>query len=198
MLEEKNVLITGAKGGLGTAVTRAFLGAGARVAGVSRSIADTDFPHALFLATPADIGTAEGVRRAWETTLQAFGRVDAVVHLVGGFTSGTNADETSDADVERMLDLNYRSALTLARVVMPYFRQQRAGRFAAIGSRIVEAPAPATAAYAAAKAALVAWMRTLDEEARPLGVRARVLLPDTLTEAETRRVTDELLEFAAS
>ena len=96
------------------------------------------------------------------------------------------------------MDLNYRSALTLARVVMPYFRAQGAGRFAAIGSRIVEAPAPLTAAYAASKAALVALMRTMDEEARPVGVRARVLLPDTLDEATTQRVTRELWEFASS
>lgn len=197
-LDGKCVLITGAKGGLGNHVTRAFLQAGARVAGVSRSIADADFPHAQFLAVAADVGTADGAARAFAQTLAAFGRVDAVIHLVGGFVAGKNAEETDAADVERMLDLNYRSALTLARVAMPYFRAQGAGRFAAIGSRIVEHPAPMTAAYAASKAALLALMRTMDEEARPAGVRVRALLPDTLTEEESRRVTAELLEFVDS
>ncbi|MBL8234880.1 MAG: SDR family oxidoreductase, partial [Bryobacterales bacterium] len=124
--------------------------------------------------------------------------LDGVIHLVGGFASGAMADETGSDEVERMLDLNYRSAITLARAVMPHLRKQRSGRFAAIGSRIVEAPAPLTAAYAASKAALVAWMRTLDVESAPMGVRVHVLLPDTLNESETARVTRELLEFIAS
>lgn len=197
-LDDKCVVITGAKGGLGTTVTGAFLAAGARVAGVSRSISDSDFAHAQFFAVPADVGSADGAQRAMKSALSAFGRVDCVVHLVGGFVSGKTADESSVDDVERMLDLNYRSALTLSRAVLPYFRQQQAGRFAAIGSRVVDVPAPMTAAYAASKAALVALMRTIDLEVSPLGVRARVLLPDTLTEAESLRVTRELMEFAAS
>ena len=198
LLEQKCVFITGAKGGLGSVVTRAFLDAGAHVAGVSRSISPEDFPHERFIPVTADIGTAAGARQALDTALTEFGRLDAVIHLVGGFTKGQTVEQTTTADVERMLDLNYRSALTLARVVMPYFRSHSAGRFAAISSRIVEAPAPLTAAYAASKAALVALMRTLDEDGRPAGIRASVLLPDTLDEATTRAVTHELLEFAAS
>ncbi|MBL8232431.1 MAG: SDR family NAD(P)-dependent oxidoreductase, partial [Bryobacterales bacterium] len=98
-LNDKCVLITGAKGELGTAVTRAFLATGSRVAGVSRSIANSDFPHAQFLAVPADIGSVEGARSAVNTALAAFGSLDGVIHLVGGFASGAMADETGSDEV---------------------------------------------------------------------------------------------------
>ena len=59
-LEGKVVIITGAKGGLGTFVTEAFLAAGARVAGVSRSIQASDFPHPEFTAVPAELSAVIG------------------------------------------------------------------------------------------------------------------------------------------
>ena len=61
-LSNKVVLITGANGGLGGAVTNAFLGAGARVAGVARKIQNSDFPHANFTAYPAELGSADAAR----------------------------------------------------------------------------------------------------------------------------------------
>jgi NADP-dependent 3-hydroxy acid dehydrogenase YdfG len=84
--------------------------------------------------------------RAHAGAVEAFGHVDAVVHLVvGGFAMGALVEETSEAELERMLDVNLRTAWTVARVVMPYFRARRAGRLAVMGSRIVEEPAARTA-----------------------------------------------------
>jgi NAD(P)-dependent dehydrogenase (short-subunit alcohol dehydrogenase family) len=54
-LEGKVALITGAKGGLGSFITQAFLAAGAKVVGVSRSIQASDFPHPGFAAVPAEL-----------------------------------------------------------------------------------------------------------------------------------------------
>lgn len=191
-----NILVIGASGALGSVVTRTFLEKGARVAGVARTapaLADE-----RFLGLAADTGSVAGVQRVLDAAVQSFGRVDAVVHLVGGFAAGPLVEETTDQELQRMLDLNLRSAWNVARVALPYFRAQGAGRFAAIASRIVEAPAPRTAAYAASKAALVAMMRTLDRETRDSGVRSGVLLPDTLDEAVMAQVTAELWEFVTS
>jgi NAD(P)-dependent dehydrogenase (short-subunit alcohol dehydrogenase family) len=129
--------------------------------------------------------------------VKACGRVDCVIHLVGGFASGPRVEETTTADIDRMFSLNLHSAWTLARVAMPRFRQQGFGRFAAVASRVVEEPVPLTSAYAASKAALVALMRTLDAEGLEAGIRAKVLLPPTLDANVIREVTGELLEFAA-
>src|SRR3954454_12333632 len=82
------VLITGAKGGLGNFVTRAFLEAGVRVVGAARSIASGDFPHERFTAIAGDLSTAAGARAVVEGVVREWVRIDGLVHLVGAFAGG--------------------------------------------------------------------------------------------------------------
>jgi NAD(P)-dependent dehydrogenase (short-subunit alcohol dehydrogenase family) len=127
-LDNKVVLITGAKGGLGTFVTTAFLEAGARVVGVSRSISVSDFPQKRFSAVPAELSNGESARKLIETVAAQWGRVDGLVHLIGGFAGGQSIAETDDATLERMLDLNLRSAFYIIQAVLPRMREQESGR----------------------------------------------------------------------
>jgi NAD(P)-dependent dehydrogenase (short-subunit alcohol dehydrogenase family) len=71
-LDGRTALIAGAKGGLGSFVTEAFLAAGARVAGVSRSIRDSDFPHPRFAAVPADLTGGEAARKLVDDVVARF------------------------------------------------------------------------------------------------------------------------------
>src|SRR5436190_20938665 len=135
LLEGKVSLITGAKGGLGTFVTEAFLAAGAKVIGVSRSIQASDFSHPKFLAIPAELSTGDAARKLATDVVSRFGRIDALVHVMGGFAGGTRVDETDDAVFEKMLDLNYRAAFYIARAVLPHMRKQSSGRILAVASR---------------------------------------------------------------
>src|SRR5471030_2424914 len=96
-LEGKVTLITGAKGGLGNFVTEAFLAAGAKVVGVSRSIRAADFSHPEFTAMPAEISTGEVARKLAGDVVAQFGRIDALVHVMGGFAGGKSVAETDDA-----------------------------------------------------------------------------------------------------
>ena len=89
-LNQKVVIVTGANGGLGNTVTKAFLDAGARVTGVSRAIKDADFYHANFSAMPATLATHADAQQLVEQVLHRFERVDALVHLVGGFAGGSS------------------------------------------------------------------------------------------------------------
>src|SRR4051794_11143228 len=99
-LEGKVVIITGAKGGLGTFVTEAFLAAGARVAGVSRSIQPSDFPHPEFTAIPAELSSGDAARKLASDVNERFGRIDALVHVMGGFAGGQSVADTDDATLE--------------------------------------------------------------------------------------------------
>jgi NAD(P)-dependent dehydrogenase (short-subunit alcohol dehydrogenase family) len=173
MLEGKSVLITGAKGGLGTFVTWAFLDAGAKVAGVSRSIRPEDFPHARFTAIAAELGSAEAAMLAVRKAESESGPIDAVVHLVGGFAGGKSV-EKSGADLERMLDLNFRSAF---HVFSAAIERMRGGAVLAIGSRTAAEPAAGFSAYSASKAALVSLVRTIAAEG---AARANIVLPGTI------------------
>ena len=179
-LTNKVVLITGVTGGLGTYVTNSFLDAGANVIGVSRSISDADFPREGFSAIPAEISSSENARRVIEAVIAKAGRIDGLIHLIGGFTGGRPVADTDDSTLDRMLDLNLRSAFHVIRAVLPRMRDQDAGRIIAIGSKAAVEPAPMAGVYAASKAALVSLMRTVARENGDRRITANVVLPGTM------------------
>src|SRR5262249_43449948 len=149
------------KGGLGTFVTEAFLAAGARVAGVSRSIKQTDFAHPAFTAVAAELSSGDAAAAVAREVTGRLGRIDVLAQVMGGFAGGQSVAETDDATFEKMLDLNYRSAFYIARAVLPQMREQGSGRILAVASRQAVEPAAMVGAYSASKAALVALIRTI-------------------------------------
>jgi len=187
ILENRVVFITGAKGGLGTHVTNAFLAAGATVAGVSRSIQQSDFDHSRFTAIPAEISSRQAAETLAAEATTRFGRIDAVVHLVGGFAGGTTVAESDDATLDQMFDLNFRSLFHLARAVLPGMRSRRAGALLAIGSRAAVEPSSGFGLYSASKAALVSLMQTIAKENAVYGITANVVLPGTMDTPANRR-----------
>ncbi len=181
------VLITGAKGGLGTNVTEAFLAAGATVIGTSRNIADADFPNPLFAGIPADLTSAEAALQLTGTVIRRFQKIDALVHVMGGFAGGQSIAETSDDTWDRMMSMNLRSAVNILRSVIPHMRQAGRGRIIAIGSRNAAEPAANLSAYNASKAALVSLVRTAALENQDLGITANVILPATMNTDVNRK-----------
>lgn len=179
-LEGKIALITGAKGGLGTFVTESFLAAGATVVGVSRSIQASDFAHPEFHAMPAELSSGDAARKLADDVVARFGRIDALVHVMGGFAGGKSVAEMDDATFEKMLDLNYRAAFYIARAVLPEMRRQGGGRILAVASRQALEPAAMIGAYSASKAALVSLVRTIALENKDRCISANTVLPGTM------------------
>lgn len=186
-LNEQVVLITGAKGGLGSFVTEAFLEAGATVVGSSKSIQASDFPCARFTAMAADLTDAASAQQLSECVSRRFQKIDALVHVMGGFAGGTLIEETDDGAWERMMNLNLRSAFHILRAVIPNMRQAGGGRIVAIGSRQAVDPQAGTGAYSASKAALVSLIRTAALENRDSGITANVILPGTMNTEANRK-----------
>ena len=186
-MKDKIVLVTGANGGLGTAVTQAFLDAGAKVAGSARDIQQTSFRSADFTAMPADIADPKGAIALVDQVLQKFGRLDVLAHTVGGFAGGKTVAETDDATFERMLDLNLNATFYLVRAAIPVMRKSGQGRIIAIGSRAAEEPGPGVGAYSASKAAMVSLIRTVAVENRDAGITANVILPGTIDTPANRQ-----------
>ena len=179
-LKDKVVLITGANGGLGASVTKAFLEAGSRVAGVSPSIRSADFPQPTFEAIQAELNSGDSARSVTKAVLAKWGRVDALVHLIGGFSGGRTVSETDDATLEKMLDLNLRTAFYMFQAVLPEMRAKGSGCILAIGSRTAVEPQPMVGAYSASKAALVSLVKTVALENKDRGISANVVLPGTM------------------
>ena len=186
-MNNKVVLITGAKGGLGSFVTQRFLGTGATVVGISRSISQADFPEANFVALPVDFTKAGAVRAAVESIVSRFGRLDALVHLLGGFAGGQTLAETDDATWEQMCDLNLTSAFYVLRAVIPHLRKSGKGRIIAIGSLTAAEPHAGLGAYVTCKAALTMLVRTVASENKDAGLTANVVLPGTMDTPTNRK-----------
>lgn len=183
------ILITGARGGLGTSVTQAFLDAGALVVGSSKHIQDSDFASPRFAAIPADLTVAESARRLVENTLQRFQKIDALVHVMGGFAGGQPIPETGDDTWDGMMSINLRAAFHILRVVIPPMRQAGRGRIVAISSRQAVEPAANLSAYNASKAALVALIRTAALENKDLGITANSILPGAMNTEANRNAS---------
>ncbi len=142
-MSERVVLITGAKGGLGLFVTQRFVATGATVVGASRSIAQEDFPVANFAALPVDFTRAAAVHGAINSVIDRYGRLDVLVHVVGGFAGGMSVAETDDAYVAfksalaslvRTVALENKDAGLTANVVLPGTMDTPANRKAMPGA----------------------------------------------------------------
>jgi len=183
----KTSLVTGANGGLGTQVTKALLDASFTVVGLSPRIQQSDFDHPNFIALPAALTSLDAAKKAVDSVIARFGKIDVLAHLVGGFTAGQTVAATDDSTWQRMFDANLNSAFHILRAVIPEMRKAGGGRIIAIGSRQAEEPAPTIGAYSASKAALVSLMKTVALENKDAGITANVILPGTIDTPANRK-----------
>lgn len=186
-MKGKVVLVTGADGGLGTHVTRAFLEAGATVLGVSRTIQQSSFDSPNFTAFRGEVSTREGAQVLIDQLIARFGRLDVLAHTVGGFAGGKSLAETDDATFQQMLDLNLNSVFQMLRAAIPHLRRAGNGRIIAIGSRAAVAPGAGIGAYSASKAAMVSLIKTAALENKDAGLTANVILPGTMDTPGNRK-----------
>jgi NAD(P)-dependent dehydrogenase (short-subunit alcohol dehydrogenase family) len=170
-----SIVITGAAGGLGTAVCRVFVDAGVQIVAIDRHWKEA-MPYP---ALNADLSTAEGAAAMIEQA-SAHGSIDGLVHLVGGFAGGTTIAESDDKTWDLMMNVNVRVALNTIRAGLKPMIAAKRGRIVAIGSRAAVEPLPNFAAYAVSKAALVALVKNAAAEVKDLGITVNAVLPSTI------------------
>lgn len=184
-MESRVVLITGAKGGLGSFVTERFLAAGATVVGASRSIKQSDFVNSRFTAMAVDFSDAAAVRKMVDQIVSRFGKIDVLAHIMGGFAAGTVAD-TDDKTWAQMLDLNLISAFHALRAVVPPMRKAKYGRIVAVGSLAATEAHAGLGAYVTSKTAMASLVQTVALENADANITANVVLPGTMDTAANR------------
>jgi len=158
------VLVTGGSGPSGIAAARALLEAGFAVFTVGSDKARIDAAaEAAGGATPlvCDLADLTAVRHLQQELARTSGKIDGVIHLVGGWRGAEGIPDQTDED----WDFLERSAVTTLRNVTRVFYDDlaasRCGRFAMVSSTAVDSPAAGGANYAAAKAAAEAWTRAV-------------------------------------
>jgi NAD(P)-dependent dehydrogenase (short-subunit alcohol dehydrogenase family) len=190
---ERVVLITGATGALGREVARVFAADGARLglagtnadrlAGVAR---DLGLAEGRWVAALGDLRQRDGARTAVAAVTAAFGRVDILAHLVGGYTAGTAIADLDPADVAGMLDQHLWTTLHVTQAVVPGMVERGWGRVFAVSPPVAVEPPARMAPYAVGKAAQEALLRTLAREVAGAGVTVNLVIVKAIDEAGVR------------
>lgn len=182
MLQDRVILITGATGGLGRVAAREMAAQGARLALVSTNAlklqslaASLNLEQGRVMTYAGDLTQSEVVTQAAAAVQQAFGRVDVLLHLVGGWTGGRSVAEGDPDDLEDMIRQHVWTTLYLAQAFVPLLISNGWGRIITVSSPSAERPAARGGFYAAGKAAQDALMLTLGRELAGSGVTANVL-----------------------
>ncbi|HEV7354198.1 MAG TPA: SDR family oxidoreductase [Brevundimonas sp.] len=189
----RTVLVTGGTKGAGLAIVERFAAAGARVFSAARSAGSGGAPHS-FIA--ADLKTAEGVGALVAALGEEVGRLDAVIHVLGGSRApGGGFAALDDAIWQSELDLNLMPAVRLDRALVPAMVRRGRGVVVHVSSIQRQSPLPdATTAYAAAKAALSTYSKALSKEVGPRGVRVVSVAPGWINTAAARALVSRIAE----
>jgi NAD(P)-dependent dehydrogenase (short-subunit alcohol dehydrogenase family) len=186
MANTKVVAISGAAGGLGPTVVRAFADTGACLALAGRSevklrglLDSLGVPADRRLVTGADLGDP-GAASAWAAAVkEKFGRADAVLHLVGGYKGGASLAEVPLSDWRELEGMLVETTLCVVRAFAGMLKDG-GGRFIGVTSPKAQAPTAKSALYAMAKAASDALVLALADELRGTGSTANLVVVESI------------------
>lgn len=198
-LEGRTALITGANQGLGLAIARAYVEAGASVFMCARDIALLErarvevaalaSPKQVVLARSADVSRQEDVGQLAAAALGAFPQLNILVNNAGVYGPiGPIEDVDWDTWVQAIA-INLFGSIMVCRALLPHFKAQHYGKIVQLSGGGATNPLPRISAYAASKAAIVRFAETLAEEVRSDGIDVNSIAPGALN----TRLLDEVL-----
>ncbi len=202
-LTDKCALVTGASGGIGSAIAKAFAACGARVvlSGTRREALDAvaaeieGFAPGKAVVIAANLSEAAEADRLVAEAEAALGRIDILVNNAGLTRDGL-AMRMKDEDWQTVLDVNLTAAFCLSRAAMRGMMKRRFGRIVGISSVVGVAGNPGQANYAASKAGLIGMTKSLAHELASRGVTVNCIAPgmiatpmtDVLSEDQRQRM----------
>jgi NAD(P)-dependent dehydrogenase (short-subunit alcohol dehydrogenase family) len=190
------IAIAGAGGGLGPVVVKRLKDDGHTVAGIDRDADALAKCGGVDDAQAVDLLDPEAAQ-AWAASLtEKFGRIDALVHLVGGWRGGTAIDETPEEDWDFLRSLLIDTLRHASRAFLPALRES-SGRFLLVSSSQAQRPDAKNAAYAAAKAAAETWTLAMARDLGEHGGTANVLVVHAIGDQPTFTPTADLAEAIA-
>ena len=138
---------------------------------------------------PADLSQAEAAAELIAAAEAAMGRVDILVNNAG-LTKDGLALRMSDADWEKVIDVDLAAPFRLSRAALKFMLRRRAGRIINIGSVVGSTGNPGQANYAAAKAGLIGLTKALAQEVASRGITVNLIAPGFIATAMTDVLSD--------
>lgn len=202
-LENRVAVITGATGGLGSVLTRDLAALDANLALLDIDPARLDvlttglsLPESRFLALTVNLLDPAETKAAAEAVVAKFGRVDILLHVVGGWTGGKTLVETPAEDLAFMLNQHVWTSFNVAQAFVPHMVSNGWGRIVMVTSPFAAAPNAKGGAYSIGKAGQESLMLTLAQELKNTGITANLLQAKTI-DVKREKVTNPSPQNAA-
>ena len=188
-------VLTGGTGGLGRRVASLLADRGLRLA-ITYLVPEEaneveellGLPEERLMLRRVDCSDGSAVDTFMAETVAAFGGINVLACLIGGWAGGRDVEETDDLRFDRMIDLNLRPSFNAARSALPHLRAADWGRIIMMGSRAAIDPPSGQAMYNVAKAGVIALARTIAEELSGSNVTSNVVLPALIDTPAFREV----------
>jgi NAD(P)-dependent dehydrogenase (short-subunit alcohol dehydrogenase family) len=190
---DKVVLVTGGTGGLGRAVSTAFLEEGAKVSVTYFIEKEMDDLKRMAGADAAlsghlvDLTDDAAVNQFAKKLIEEHGRIDVLVNTVGGYAGGTKLWESDAKVFDQMMTLNLRVGYAILRAIVPAMVKAARGAIVNVASRAAFDHAGGSAGYAASKAAAIAMIDSLAADLKGTGVRANSIVPSIIDTEANRK-----------
>jgi len=173
------IVITGGTSGYGKAAAHKFAANGETVVAVSRNeeslkLTKDELGVDVF---SADITKKQDWNALYDYVVSKYGRVDLLVNNAGAAITVSPLDEQSFEQIDMCVDLNLKGVIYGCRVFMPLFKKQKGGTIMNVSSICAEQSWPGYSVYAAAKAGMVSFTKSMIVELQPHGVRVSCLIP---------------------
>jgi NAD(P)-dependent dehydrogenase (short-subunit alcohol dehydrogenase family) len=187
---KKVVLITGGTGALGGMLVKKFLNSGAVTISSFHNEKDAEklkIENSKVELIELDILQEEQLLERIPKLVKKFGTIDILVNVVGGYLGGKNTNDLSEAEWDKMMNLNLKSAFLISKHVIPVMVSGKGGKIVHISSRTGQKSEGGDSAYAASKAGLIRFIESAAQEFKDSGININCILPTTIDTDANRK-----------
>jgi len=204
-LENRVALITGGAGGIGVAVARRFVEAGAKVAladlradAAEEAAAQLNANDHQALGLGGDVSNAADAAALIQRTLDEFGRIDILINNAGIMGRTAPLWELSDEDWDQVLRIDLTSVFLVSRAVIPHMRESGSGCIVSVASIAGKEGTPRLIPYSVAKAGIIAFTKALGKEVITEGIRVNCVAPGVVETPLLDQLPPEAVEVMLS
>jgi len=206
-LRDKVALVTGAGSpiGFGRAISLVLAKEGCDIIandidlqGAKQTATEVENLGRKAISVRADVSNIVEVNEMVKMALEQFGKIDILVNNAGIGISGKPFLEMTENEWDRLINVNFRGILICTKAVLPYMIKGKSGKIINISSDAGRTGVPTATIYAATKAAVISFTKSLGAEAASLGINVNGILPGTAKTNLDRNATPEFAKFVLS